>query len=761
MILRSMVIAAVVLLSGCSRNAAHYLAQGKTQAASGNDAEAVLSLRKAVELDNRSAEAFLQLGRALARQSNAAESFRALEQATRLAPSSEEAAVAFGDACLNLLVTDRNRPQALYDKLADISNRLLSANSKSFDGWRFKGSLALVDRRYDEAMAAFSAAAEIRPDDPAVIVPWGRALLEAGQGTRAEQVLMAGIEKHPNTLPAYDLLYSHYTLNGKRVEARQLLLRKVERNPLSAESRAQLAADYVRQGEQDEAERTLRQMLDDPRKFPDAPLHVGDFHYRMGKLDRAVDMFRQGLTSDLPRKTAYRKRLIEILAQQGKVAEARTLTEEALKDAPGDEELRLAQAKLMLASGTTEEREKAVASFRQLVEASPQNPGRRLDLGRAFLLNGDLDAARGQVSEALRRMPASTGIKSLLADIHLRKQEYQEALRLSDEILAAEPRNGEAALVRAACLMGVGKFSEARAQLARLSEDVARSIPARLMAGNLRLAEGKLKEAEALFVSVSEANPGDARPVDALAKAYLAQRRGAEAVRIVREAAARQTASTELRLLLARTAWQAGDLNTATDEFRRLVGAQPRNPEWRMSLGEALRSQGKHDEALQHFQEGARLAPRDVRFLVSIGATESLAGRKESARDWYRKALSMQPGDPLILNNLAYVIAETGGDLNEAQRLARQAIAARPDEPGLLDTLGVIQQKAGQTDGSLRTFEELVRLRPDNPLYRYRMAVSLAKKGDKAKAREALQFVVEKYPASAVASDARQLLTTL
>jgi len=48
----------------------------------------------------------------------------------------------------------------------------------------------------------------------------------------------------------------------------------------------------------------------------------------------------------------------------------------------------------------------------------------------------------------------------------------------------------------------------------------------------------------------------------------------------------------------------------------------------------------------------------------------------------YRQALRLDPGNPEIMNNLAYLILETGGSPDEALTMAQQAKAKTPEKPG-------------------------------------------------------------------------------
>jgi Flp pilus assembly protein TadD len=246
-----------------------------------------------------------------------------------------------------------------------------------------------------------------------------------------------------------------------------------------------------------------------------------------------------------------------------------------------------------------------------------------------------------------------------------------------------------------------------------------------------------------------------------MVEAEIAQKQPERAMRTIEQEMARQPQSEALRGLLAATALRTGNADLAIAQYQRLVAEHPRAGQLYFGLGEAFRSKGQYPEALAQFQKAFRMEPGNAGFAVAVAESESLSGRKEAARNSFRKVLEMQPDNATAMNNLAYLIIETGGDLREAQKLAQTALQKQPRQPGFMDTLGRIYQKTGQTDSAIQIFGNLTRQEPKNPLYQYHLAMSLAEKGDRAKAREALTSALALKPEGTLGSDIRQLLSKL
>jgi tetratricopeptide (TPR) repeat protein len=97
------------------------------------------------------------------------------------------------------------------------------------------------------------------------------------------------------------------------------------------------------------------------------------------------------------------------------------------------------------------------------------------------------------------------------------------------------------------------------------------------------------------------------------------------------------------------------------------------------------------------------------------------------------------------MNNLAYNLADSGTNLDEAYVLATQA-SQRDSSADVLDTLGWVYLKKNMTESSLKIFAELTSRYPNSPTYRYHFGMALLQKGDRAKAKTELTAALAKNP---------------
>jgi predicted Zn-dependent protease len=123
--------------------------------------------------------------------------------------------------------------------------------------------------------------------------------------------------------------------------------------------------------------------------------------------------------------------------------------------------------------------------------------------------------------------------------------------------------------------------------------------------------------------------------------------------------------------------------------------------------------------------------------------------------------MDLQPDDARVLNNLAYLMVETNGDLDEALRLAQRAVQKVPGQPVFVDTLGWIYVKKKMTASAVQVLDGLVKKQPDNPVFCYHLGAALLQKGDVQRAKATLEGALAKKPSPEYTEKIRQLLAPL
>jgi tetratricopeptide (TPR) repeat protein len=281
-------------------------------------------------------------------------------------------------------------------------------------------------------------------------------------------------------------------------------------------------------------------------------------------------------------------------------------------------------------------------------------------------------------------------------------------------------------------------------------------------AGVVSLQAGKFAEAETAFRNLYAAVPGNVMGLEGVAQVYVAQGKKDDALRILDEELAKKPAWPELHVLIGDTAMRAGGYDRALTEFRRaLDGMDFKNannfyvrrggdgsnalavligPDGTpkgaagiyLRIAEVYRAKNDPAASVAALRSADELAPHTGAILGNLGVELDASGKKKEAVEAYRAALKVNPNDPEALNNLSFLIADSGdGDLYEALRMARHAKQLAPNVPDIADTEGWVSLKLGWTDDAIGIFGDLVRKRPDSKQFREHLLLALEKNGEK------------------------------
>ncbi len=115
---------------------------------------------------------------------------------------------------------------------------------------------------------------------------------------------------------------------------------------------------------------------------------------------------------------------------------------------------------------------------------------------------------------------------------------------------------------------------------------------------------------------------------------------------------------------------------------------------------------GEYEEALKVLNDCLQVSPDDSEALNMSGYCYEKSRRYSDAAGAYKKVISMEPDNFTACNSLAYILAQTGNDLNKALTLAKKAYNGKPDCAAYLDTMGYIYLKRGEKSMAKKFIKE-------------------------------------------------------
>ncbi len=750
---------AFIILANCGRSAASYVKKANALYDQGEFAEATLNYRNAVQKEPSNGEAYYRLALSELKQNKPGEAFQHLNEAVRLTPQNRAAKSELENLALTAYLGDPQRPKVLYDTLVKLSDQWLKQDPQSPEGLRIKGYLAMIDRRPEQAVDLFQRAHRSNPKELKITLGLLDALFQSHQPAEAEKVALDFIASNKTAADVYDALYRMYLASNRPAEAEKILIRKINANPQQRTYILQLAAHYARLGNKSEMAASLQKFLTIAAADPDAHLHAGDFYGSIGDWAGAVQQYEIGLAANGKNKQLYQNRIARGLLLQNKREEGLKMLNEAIAQNQNNEEAKTLRAALLVGGKVAEGKpSQGIQEFQGLVDKNPDDLSLKFVFARAKVESGDLTGARTVLQQILKSVPNFLDAHVLLADIAFKQGNMIQAAQEAQLALETDPTNLRAQMLRGSALLREGNYDEAGFVLGRLLQQVPQSVDVRLELAYVALNKRRYAEAEASFRKILDGNPKEWRAIAGLVNTNLAQDRPDRALSILEDELQRSHDAAPVRYMMANTALKTGRYDVAIENLRQLADQTVNSIDPQLQLADVYRLKGDLHNAITTLQRAAFLKPKDPRPEASLPLALERANRKDEAKAVARRALAQRPDAPDAMNNLAFLLAETGDSLDDALKLARKAVSKEPNNPAYLDTLAYIYLKRDKNDDALEIFDKLIRQYPDDPVLAYHLGMAFYQKGDAQKAKTELAHALDRQPPTEVENSIHDLL---
>jgi len=151
-----------------------------------------------------------------------------------------------------------------------------------------------------------------------------------------------------------------------------------------------------------------------------------------------------------------------------------------------------------------------------------------------------------------------------------------------------------------------------------------------------------------------------------------------------------------------------------------LVAARPELAPAHAALGDTYRFEQRFIEATPHYDAAIALYDEDRPAQWAVYFARGIAlereGRWDEAERDFRKALDLFPDQPSVLNYLGYSYVEKRENLDEALDMIQRAVAARPFDGYIRDSLGWVYYRLGRYQEAVEEMERAVELMPIDPV---------------------------------------------
>jgi tetratricopeptide (TPR) repeat protein len=722
-------------------------------------AEAELQFRRALQKEPNLAQAHFELAESIRLDGRMREAMPSYLKAYELAPQNVRIRETVANYLLDIFLLSRRKPKLVYDQLNGMANALINADPQSAQGLTIRAALAMSEKDFQSAVEDLRTAVKVKPDDERARMLLVEALHFSGQSKEAAEAAKAVLSRNPDNAGALSRLYSILISTNQIPAAGQLLEEQARGKPSVAT--ALLLAGHASAHEKDpaKAESILDTVASNAKLYPGGALAVARAYMRSGNLAAAGRTLESAIDRKDPDLTELRKLLAEIYWQSRKLDEASEQVKQARLEKPADQSIELASALLLLARGTPEAAAEASGILDRLKNNGFLDPQLEYHRARALIGQRKIDEGVKVLQDLSRRQRGNLNARFALLVHYMDKQQWSDALQVLGEIDAIDPENERATQARLTVLRRLGRLDEARnllQQAKNVFPDANWLIEEQGLQG---LIMQRHQEALASYKSLYDKGLRTHSVIAGLAESYSATKNLDAAQAVVAAQIKANPQSRALQALRGELSFRQGKLDSAIAEYERLAETGESDDYAYRRLASLYEAAKRYPDAVRAYaklESMKRILQADYyRWLQTAidmknaAEVQTVCGKLETdfAKDWS------------AANNCAFAIAETGGDLLRAERIARDALLKIKDQPNLRDTLGWILAKQGKSSEALTIFETLLRQQPQNPTFRYHRAIVLVQLDRKAEAQAELQRALKDKPGPTLAKAIQQSLT--
>ena len=763
--LLAVVLAFSLFMVGCADDAeriVEFLDRGAAYVEEGKDEEAIIEYKNVLQIDPENATAHEALSNAFLRIDKPREAYWEMSETVRLNPSNIDArlrygtiSAAVGDFDLSLeqanavLDLESNNGRAFmlraqaYEQREDFElaeEDFRSAILSEPDAAAFRFLLAgFYERRgdYEKAEAAYRdvmvaeksylalsslvrtvlrdedrrdeiepmlveivALADAAPTEPRVEV--------AGEPDRGTTSLLHNVLRE-------DALYGAYSMVAlvRRSEDRfDDAIAALEEGLQKAEDKPrfiyQMANFYRSEGLLEDERRMIRRASEEAPDDANAQLILSSYLGQQGNLDGALEAAVAAVAAGAGNDAAKLREAelrVDIGFRDGSpesIQRGREIVDEVLEVRPDSPEANFVKAKIELAE---KDIPAAKASLATTLQARPTWAQARFVLGSALVSEGDLRRARVELEAAIESQPDFQEARRLLIQVYAQLGEHEFAIEEGRAFLSTRPGETPIRIIVGQSLIRVGRADEAYAEIEQIPEE-QRDAAAHFALGRLDLAYGRVEEGAAKLRLAEELSPGNPQVLRALLAIDASKKTLGDSEKRIAAALEASPEDSEIVELQAEVNLMLGKVDEAKATLERAVELEPRNVSAQLALADLAARSGDNETMLAVIERAAAAVPESSDLQYRLAQAYDRNSRMDESIAAYEKAITLNGDLAVAKNNLAYLLAELGRDLDRALELAQEAKQQLPDDGNAADTLGWVLLKRGLPSAAIGYLQE-------------------------------------------------------
>lgn len=578
--------------------------------------------------------------------------------------------------------------------------------------------------------------------------------LRSGQPDKALAVLQPILDKIDKNSNLLALAGEVYMQNGDADKAGSYFTKAAALDPENKGKQTSVALSHLAKGETETAYRELEKIAStDSGARADMALIASQLRSR--KFDQALKSI-SGLEKKQPENPLVDNLRGTALLGKGDVPAARQSFEKALVKNPAFFPAAASLARLDIAEKKPEDAKKR---FENVLAKDAKNTQAWLALAELQARSGaKADEVAALISKAVAANPVDVPARLALINLYLGAKEPKKAVSAAQEALGALPENPAILDAEGRAQQAAENYNQALSTYGKLASLMPKSPQPHLRMAEIHVAAKNKDAAMQSLLKALSVQPDSIEAQRGIMMLDLDAGRTTEALATARKIQ-KQHPKNVAGYLLEGDAYALGkSWKEAANAYRNGIKQAGAN-ELAVKIYAVLSAQNIAGEPEKFADSWLKEHPKDNRFRLYLA--ESATSRKDysTAVRHYKVLLESQPNNPVIMNNLAWVMAQ--GNDPKAIELAEKAYKIAPDQPSIADTLGTLLVAKGDTDRGLELMKKANTLAPKDPSIRLNLAKAYIKAGKKADAQKELGELAALGDKFAANKEVQELLQSL
>lgn len=163
-----------------------------------------------------------------------------------------------------------------------------------------------------------------------------------------------------------------------------------------------------------------------------------------------------------------------------------------------------------------------------------------------------------------------------------------------------------------------------------------------------------------------------------------------------------------------------GNTDGAIEVLQQLAESHSDQPDIHVALGDLMRRLDRFEESAASYDKAVALygEPKPEHWVLyyTRGISFERIDNWEKAEADFRTALELSPNQPQVLNYLGYSFVEMGENLDEALAMIETAVAERPNDGYITDSLGWVLYRLGRYGEAVGHMERAAELEAVDPI---------------------------------------------